>query len=298
MIWDCSWTNILSKKNWFPLLDAGAESRKFSPNARGPGDRNPSLFLPETSEKCSNCHTEGFFFSIDRWKKERKVGGCRNSALRCHFKGKKSSYCTLTGCSSSLQKSEGETTLFSKNYWTMRAFPDKATKILTDNETETFLDQMIWFWVFLRLNLFMLRPILFIREQIIQCHCRNFFVYSQSNMKWRIYERNPDKHQSKYYDTKKETFSLAKFSEMGTFFLRPTLSIPILRPFLLNCWLLITMDNAPLHLCSSHHRNQWFSEARLDACYRQHRAAGRYSTTHDWNHATHKLLQHTAIRGV
>ena len=124
LIWDCSWTNILSKKNWFPLLDAGAESRKFSPNAKGPGDRNPSLFLPETSEKCSNCHTEGFFFSIDRWKKERKVGGCRNSALRCHFKGKKSSYCTLTGCSSSLQKSEGETTLFSKNYWTMRAFPD------------------------------------------------------------------------------------------------------------------------------------------------------------------------------
>ena len=124
LIWDCSWTNILSKKNWFPLLDAGAESRKFSPNARGPGDRNPSLFHPETSEKCSNCHTEGFFFSIHRWKKERKVGGCRNSALRCHFKGKKSSYCTLTGCSSSLQKSEGETTLFSKNYWTMRAFPD------------------------------------------------------------------------------------------------------------------------------------------------------------------------------
>ena len=131
---------------------------------------------------------------------------------------------------------------------------------------------MIWFWVFLRLNLFMLRPILFIREQIIQCHCRNFFVYSQSNMKWRIYERNPDKHQSKYYDTKKETFSLTKFSEMGTFFLRPTISIPILRPFLFNCWLLITMDNAPLHLCSSHHRNQWFSEARLDACYRQRRA--------------------------
>ena len=71
LIWDCSWTNILSKKNWFPLLDAGAESRKFSPNARGPGDRNPSLFHPETSEKCSNCHTEGFFFAIDRWKREK-----------------------------------------------------------------------------------------------------------------------------------------------------------------------------------------------------------------------------------
>ena len=58
----------------------------------------------------------------------------------------------------------------------------------------------------------------------------------------------------------------------GDFFLRPNISIPIQTQFLFNCWLLITMDNAPLHLCSSHHRNQWFSEARLDACYRQRRA--------------------------
>ena len=58
-------------------------------------------------------------------------------------------------------------------------FLREATKILTDNEAETFLDQMIWFWDpdFFKAKFVHVRPTLFIREQIIQCHYRDFFVY-------------------------------------------------------------------------------------------------------------------------
>lgn len=171
----------------------------------------------------------------------------------------------------------------------MRAFPDNRFVFCVKRPKCWLVTRPRLFWTkwfdsetqtFLRLNLFMLRPILFIREKIFQCQYRDFFcLFLNQYMKWRICETNPDKHQSKILRYQERDFSFDQIRWDGDFFRRSNISIPILKPFLFNCWLLITMD--PLHLCSSHHRNQWFSEARLDACYRQRRATGRYSTTHD-----------------
>ena len=196
LIWDCSWTNILSKKNWFPLLDAGAKSRKFSPNARGPGDRNPSLFHPETSEKCSNCHTEGFFFAIDRWKKEKSWRLHKISPFDVILKEKEQ---LLHFNWMLVQFAESRTRnniVFQKllDYesisWQSICFLCEATKILTDNETETFLDQMILFWdpdffkaifVHAKINTF------YSRANFQMSIPRLFCLFLNQHMKWSIW---------------------------------------------------------------------------------------------------------------
>ena len=137
-------------------MDAGAESRKFSPNAKGPGDRNPSLFLPETSEKCSNCHTEGFFFSIDRWKKREKSWRLqkispfdvilKEKEQLLHFKR------MLVQFAESWRRNNFVFQILldyeSISGQSICFFLCEDTKILIDNEIEAFLDQMIWFYVF------------------------------------------------------------------------------------------------------------------------------------------------------